>query len=130
MGLAISDALELLPRPLETLERTNRRQDLRRLREIVRQYGIRRVLVGHPLHLDGRVSRMGEEAARFAARIGNQLALPVELVDERLTSWEAQQFESERDSPSRHGRNVGLDAVAAAVMLKEYLERPGRKRAG
>ncbi len=131
IGLALSDALELLPRPLATLVRTNRREDIRRLREIVRQHGIRHIIVGHPLHLDGQVSEMGEEAARFAARIRKQLALPVELVDERLTSWEAQQVLNQTEaSRPKHSRKIGLDALAAALMLKEYLERAGRTRKG
>ncbi len=131
IGLAISDALELLSRPLATLVRTNRRQDIRRLRGIVRQHGIRRIIVGHPLHLDGQVSEMGEEAARFAARISKQLALPVELVDERLTSWEAKQVLNQTQaSRPKHPRNIGLDALAAALMLKEYLERTDREMKG
>src|ERR1700680_1866976 len=90
-GLAISDELRVTARPLETLERKNRREDMRRLREIVRREGVGRVIVGHPLHLDGGASEMGEEAAHFAARIAKELKVEVELVDERLTSWEAEQ---------------------------------------
>src|SRR5215472_15743428 len=89
IGLAISDPARVTARPLDTLERVNRRDDLRRLRSIAREHKIRRILVGRPIHLDGTESKMAAEAAAFARRIEKQLGLPVEMVDERLSSWEA-----------------------------------------
>lgn len=122
IGLALSDSLGLTAQPLETLARTNRRGDLRRLGEIVRRHEVRRIVVGHPLNLDGTSSEMAAEAAQFAARIEAQLRLPVELVDERLSSWEAEQMLAERAfSGKRRGGDV--DHLAAAVILRDYLER-------
>jgi putative Holliday junction resolvase len=121
IGLAVSDELGLTARPLATLVRMNRRADLRRLRAIVREHNIRRVVMGQPLHLDGRSSAMAEEVARFAARIGKELQLPVELVDERLTSWAAEEVAAEVSSSSR--KRGHLDSLAAAVLLRDYLER-------
>lgn len=122
IGLAVSDALGLFARPLATLQRTNRRDVLWRLRQIVRQHEIRRIVVGHPLHLDGTPGEMAVEAARFAARIEKQLGLPVELVDERLSSWEADQMLAAGRAATRQ-RTAELDQVAAAVILRDYLER-------
>jgi len=76
IGLALSDRLAVLPRPLATLVRTNRRNDLRRLREIVRENDVRRIIVGHPVHLDGTAGEMADEARRFAARIEKQVGFP------------------------------------------------------
>lgn len=121
IGLAISDELGVTARPLETLERKNRDADLRRLRGIVREHSVRRIVVGNPVHLDGTASEMAEEASRFARRIERQLGLPVELVDERLSSWEAEQI-----APQKHLRTKrasSTDHVAAAVILRDYLER-------
>jgi putative Holliday junction resolvase len=130
IGLAISDELRMTARPLEMLQRKNRRDDLRRLREIVRREGVGRVIVGHPLHLDGRASEMGEEAAHFASRIAKELRVEVELVDERLTSWEAEQTvaetgarRSQRSGARGRRRSEAIDDVAAAVLLREYLNR-------
>ena len=69
IGLALSDELGFTAHPLVTLLRTNRRNDLRRLREICRKHGVARILVGHPLHMTGESSPMAEEAALFAARL-------------------------------------------------------------
>ncbi len=122
IGLALSDELGLTARPLATLVRANRRDDLGRLREICRQHGVARILVGHPLHMTGAAGEMADEAARFAARLKKDLGIVVELVDERLTTWEAGQLMAEMKSSSRQKR-THTDDVAAAILLREYLDR-------
>ena len=123
IGLAISDELGLTARPLSILERKNRRTDLAFLRDICVKHGVTRILVGHPLHITGEAGEMADEAAAFAARIGKDLGLAVELADERLTSWEAGQTMSEAGHLSRSRRaSKHLDDVAAAILLREYLE--------
>lgn len=123
-GLALSDAMGMIARPLATWNRTNRRRDLARLRELVQLHSVRRIVVGLPLHMDGKPSEMSEEASRFALRLRKELGLPVELLDERLTSWEAGR-EVRRLPAGRHGagRSPAIDALAAAVILREYLAR-------
>ena len=136
MGLAIADANVRMAQPLSTMERVNRNEDMRRLRELVREHGVKLVIVGLPLKLDGTRGEMAEEAERFARRVQKQIGVPVELVDERLTSWEAERLLEETQGRFLHvekpyaGRKqkkaparATVDAVAAAVILKEYLER-------
>jgi putative holliday junction resolvase len=140
IGLAIADALTSLARPLDTLERINRNEDMRRLREIVREHGVKHIVVGLPLRLDGTRGEMAEEAARFGERVRKQLGVSVEMIDERLTSWEAERLLEEQAGRVLH-KNTGragkkkkaggkptVDAMAAAVILKEYLERGKRER--
>ena len=136
IGLAIADSETALARPLDTLERVNRNEDMRRLREIVRAHGVKQLVVGLPLRLDGTHGEMADEAARFAERLRKQLGVPVEMVDERLTSWEAERLmeeqagrtlhESAKTGRKKRGRvaaKTTVDAIAAAVILKEYLEQ-------
>jgi putative pre-16S rRNA nuclease len=134
IGLAIAEAEAQLAQPLVTLERVNRNEDMRRLRELAREHGVRQIVVGLPLRLDGTRGEMAEEATRFAARLRKQLGLPVDMLDERLTSWEAERLLEEQSGRILHdaktqakGGNkpvrASVDAVAAAVILKEYLEQ-------
>jgi putative Holliday junction resolvase len=131
LGLALSDAHGVTSQPFATWTRTNRRRDLARLRELVKKQGVRRIVVGLPLHLDGTPSEMSEEATGFATRVERALGVRVEMVDERLTSWEAGQSLKEADSPPRRGRapasarkrKATLDDLAAAVILRDYLDR-------
>src|SRR5437762_9811345 len=136
IGLAIADAETRMAQPLSTLERINRNEDMRRLRELVRKHGVRQIVMGLPLRLDGTRGEMAEEAERFAQRVWKQIGVPVEMVDERLTSWEAERLLEEVQGRFIHEEKLGgskkpkniqakmsVDAVAAAVILKEYLNR-------
>jgi putative holliday junction resolvase len=141
LGLALSDELGVTSRPFAIWTRTNRRNDLSRLRELARQNAVRRIVVGLPLHLDGGKSEMSEEAEAFAARLEKALGLPVELMDERLSSWEAQQSPAAAKSMRRTSRpqrrratgqapanpKTSLDGIAAAIILQDYLDRLRRQ---
>jgi putative holliday junction resolvase len=121
IGLAVSDELRLTAQPLQTLARKNRAEDVRRLRDICREQGVARIIVGHPVHITGEAGEMAEEAARFAGRLRKELGIEVELLDERLTSWEAKQTVGGTRARGRDG--APIDDVAAAILLREYLER-------
>jgi putative holliday junction resolvase len=136
IGLAIADSETRMAQPLTTMERINRNEDTRRLRELVREHGVKQIVVGLPLRLDGTRGEMAEEAERFAQRLRKQVGVPVEMVDERLTSWEAERLleevqgrfiREEKLTGSKKPKNartkMTVDAVAAAVILKEYLDR-------
>jgi len=135
MGLALAEAPARVAQPFGTLDRINRNEDMRRLRELVRDHGVTQIVLGLPLNLDGTRGEMAEEAERFARRARKQIGVPVELVDERLTSWEAERLleetqgrslRAEKTSGSRKRKTAAratVDAMAAAVILKEYLER-------
>ncbi len=136
MGLALANAETRMAEPLSTMERINRNEDMRRLRELVRAQGVKQIVVGLPLRLDGTRGSMAEEAERFAQRVRKQIGVPVEMVDERLTSWEAERLleevqgrfiHDEKLTGSKKPKNVQakmtVDAMAAAVILKEYLDR-------
>lgn len=120
IGLAVSDELGITAVPVATLERKNRQEDIRRLREVARNYKITLIIIGSPLHLAGHAGEMAQEAARFASRIKKELGLPVELRDERLTSWEAEQ--TLKENSGRKSNNMHLDSVAAAILLRDFLD--------
>jgi len=139
MGVAIASVNGKMAQPLGTFERINRNEDMRRLRELTREHRVKRIVVGLPLNLDGTRGEMAEEAERFARRVRKQLGVVVEMVDERLTSWEAERLLEETQGRFLHGPQKGggrmprkrrerttVDAVAAAVILNEYLERPAQ----
>ena len=133
IGLAIADSQTALVQPLGTLDRINRNEDMRRLRELIREHGVLQIVVGLPLRLDSTRGDMAEEAARFGQRIHKQVGVPVEMVDERLTSWEAERLLEEQQGRTIHTppskkhkkekEKLGVDAIAAALILKEYLDR-------
>ena len=139
LGLALSDEFGVTSRPYATWTRINRRRDLARLRELVRQEEVRLIVVGLPLHLNGAPSEMSEEAKSFAARVEKALGLPVEMMDERLSSWEAHETLAAASSSGRMRRDSSgrsearkktpLDEIAAAIILRDYLDK-ARTRSG
>ena len=138
IGLALADSEARIAEPHDTFERINRNEDMRRLREFAREHHVKQIIVGLPLRLDGTHGEMAEEATRFAERVRKQLGLPVELVDERLTSWEAERILEEelgrritrvethsgrKKSARASDGKYTVDAVAAMLILREYLAR-------
>lgn len=145
IGLALADAQARIAEPHDTLARVNRNEDMRRLREFVRDHAVKQIVVGLPLRLDGSAGDMAEEARRFAERVRKQIAVPVELVDERLTSWQAEQvLEQEFGRRITHketprGRQkitrisdgkYTVDSIAAMLILREYLAKTSVAREG
>jgi len=102
IGLAIATAEARLARPLATLERINRNEDMRRLRELAREHSVKQIVVGLPLNMDGTRGAMADEAERFAQRARKQIGIPVEMLDERLTSWEAERLLEEEFGRKHH----------------------------
>jgi putative Holliday junction resolvase len=138
IGMALADAQARIAAPFATLARINRNEDMRRLREMARQEKVQQIVVGLPLRLDGTQGDMAEEVMRFAERVRKQVGVPVELVDERLTSWEAERILEEElgrklmHHETHQGRKktsratdtkYTVDAVAAMVILRDYLSR-------
>lgn len=116
IGMALSDELGLTAQPLAVLVRKNRLADFNRLRDVCSRHSVEQIIVGYPLHITGQEGDMAAEAARFAARLSKGLRIETELVDERLTSWQARQTVANRK------RGEAIDDVAAAVLLRDYLE--------
>ncbi|HEY1422879.1 MAG TPA: Holliday junction resolvase RuvX [Candidatus Acidoferrum sp.] len=133
IGLALAESLEGIAQPFGTLHRINRNEDIRRLREFVRDHDVKLILVGLPLRLDGSRSEMAEETERFAQRMRKQIGVPVEMADERLTSWEAERLleeefgrKSKQTAGASKKKGAGkftVDSVAATIILREYLAR-------
>jgi len=118
-GLAVSDELQLTVQPHHVYDRVNRREDFRYLRQTVRSLGVRRIVLGRPVHIDGQRSEMTDEVENYAVRLRKELAIEVALQDERLTTWEARQLHIAKKSKNEF---EPVDAIAAAVLLRDYLE--------
>jgi putative Holliday junction resolvase len=123
IGLAISDSAASIAFPAGHLERRGRERDLSALRQLAEERCVVRIVVGLPLHLDGRAGTGAEAARAFAAALGEATQLPVELVDERWTTREAERALREAPAGRRRGRRQRLDAMAATLLLRTYLEQ-------
>ncbi len=122
IGLAVSDPAASIAFPAGFIVSRGRPRDLAALREVVEERGIARIVVGLPIHLDGRASPGSQAARTFADALGEVTGLPVDLLDERWTSRAAELSLSETKG-GRKKRREAVDSVAATLLLRTYLER-------
>jgi putative Holliday junction resolvase len=119
IGLAVGDDEAGLARALPALRRRTRRSDLDALRRVIQDEGVQTLLIGLPLTLRGEVGPQAERTRAEADRLGRELALPVELRDERLTTSAAERY--------RTGKSFDVDSAAAALLLQERLDQARRR---
>jgi putative Holliday junction resolvase len=110
-GCAVSDPTGVLATPLDPVLAPASRRGLGRLRALVGELAVERVLVGLPLSLSGADSAQTSEARAFAATLEQRLPVPVELYDERFTTRLAE----------RTGGRASEDSRAAAHLLESWL---------
>lgn len=121
IGVAGCDQTGLIATGLTTIERQSFIEDVAQLEALVRQRQVQVLVVGLPYNMDGTLGFQAKQVQRWATRMGNALDLPVEYVDERLTSFQAEQMMlAQRQSPSRHRGLV--DRKAAAILLQQWLD--------
>jgi putative Holliday junction resolvase len=128
IGLAVSDQAGSIAFPAGFVASHGRKRDLATLRGVIEERGIVRVVVGLPIHLDGRASPGSVAARSFADALGEATGLPVDLLDERWTSRAAERSLSETKG-GRKKRREAVDAVAATLLLRTYLEQQSASQA-
>src|SRR6185312_7643670 len=121
IGVAVSDPLGLTAQPVMTLVRTNRRQDLKSLRRLIRRYGCAEIVVGNPLYMSGDQSPQAAKAQAFAEMLREETGLPVHLWYERLTTTEAHRHLHAARRSGRSEHKAVVDQVAAVLILESYL---------
>lgn len=122
IGIAVSDALGISARPVETIKRTNLKNDLARLKSLVEELGAEAVVVGLPLKMDGTVGDTAKVVLDFVNRLKACVDVPVLTQDERLTSYEADQIMIEQGL-GREQRRRKSDEIAATLILQDFLSQ-------
>ncbi len=120
VGVAISDALSISITRLEALTRTNWKQMLRDVNDLIRRFDAQTMVIGLPLRLNGSTGGAAREVQGLALKFARSLRVPVYLQDERLSSVEAEQ---NLRSEGHTGDCVAalVDSEAAAVILRDFL---------
>jgi putative Holliday junction resolvase len=126
IGTAISDALGITVRPVETIRRWSDERDIARLKSLVEDLEAEAVVVGLPLRMDGTIGDSAAAAMRFAEQLRARLSVAVFTQDERLTSYEAEQMMIERGL-ARSERRARSDEFAAMIILQDYLSTTKQK---
>jgi putative holliday junction resolvase len=125
IGLAISDSLGTLARPLTVIKHVSRALDAAQVLGLAVEHEVELIVVGESFDEQGRANVAGRRAHRFAEALKTQTRLPIVLWDESLSTADARAFRLEAGA-SRKRRSGHLDEAAAAILLQSYLDVQGK----
>lgn len=121
IGVALSDPLGITAQGLEVINYNAISQALIRIGAVCRDFGVEKIVLGMPLKMNGTRGTAAEEAVAFKVKLEQAVALPVILIDERLTTKAAEKALL-TDNMRRKRRKAIRDMLAAVLILRTYLE--------
>lgn len=127
IGLALSDETGLISSPAGVIQVRHSEQVFTEIESLVKQNEVGKLIIGLPIQLNGREGIEAERARVFAAELGGRISVPVDFMDERLSSVEA---ERRLIDSGKRGQKIrdNIDATAAALILQTYLDRERRRK--
>ncbi|MGH7574648.1 MAG: Holliday junction resolvase RuvX [Longimicrobiales bacterium] len=128
IGLSLSDPSRTIAQPLPTLvRRPGKRPPVQAILDLARANDVSRVVIGLPLSLEGNETDWTQAVRAFGDAIARRSGLPVEFIDERLTSVAAERAVRALGLPrGERERKDRVDAAAAVLILQAYLDRRAR----
>lgn len=130
IGVAVSDELQMLAHPTETITISKTPNPAARVAAIAQEKNVERIVVGLPRHMNGSVGASAEEAQKFAEKLKPLVTCEVRTWDERLSTVAAHRAMKEAGKTTRQTRGY-IDQVAAQMLLQSYLDSlPGNQSSG
>ena len=121
IGVAISDPMKIIAKPFKTLDNTTSKNTLINLNQIISEYNIEKVVVGLPLTLKNKYSIQTNKVCVFIKFLKENISIPVDSYDERLSSKIAIQSLIRQGVKTGHNKKE-IDKTAAAIFLQDYLD--------
>jgi putative Holliday junction resolvase len=124
VGVALSDETGLIAQPYETITRKHAsklRQTYARIEELISEYGVETIVLGLPKNMNNTEGERAEDTRAFMSDLERRTGLPVVLVDERLTTVEAERI-LDAGGVRRSEQKTYVDKMAAAIILQSYLD--------
>lgn len=125
IGIALSDPGKVIANPLLVIKHVSRSEDAARIVEIAGENNVALIVVGSPLDSEGNAGPQARKSERLADSIRSQTEISVILWDESGSSQEAENAQQLMKIKRKKRRNQ-LDALAAAVILQDYLDHHGQ----
>ncbi|HLP57338.1 MAG TPA: Holliday junction resolvase RuvX [Candidatus Deferrimicrobium sp.] len=124
MGFAVGNTILKTATPIAPLVRQNEQQDIIYIQNLIDEYDIVKIIIGYPLNMDGTKSNFTMQVENFARLIKEHFTIETDFVDERLTSFEAEEMLKEFQQDYKKRKKM-LDSVSALVILRSYMEHMG-----
>jgi putative Holliday junction resolvase len=127
IGLALSDSGGILASPLTIIEHTTETGDIEAILKIAKEREAERIVVGLPRLMNGDIGPQAQKVQAFTEAMRSHTNIPIEYRDERLTTVTAQRLHQESGTKKKKSI-IRYDAMAAAVILQDYLEEQAIKK--
>jgi putative holliday junction resolvase len=121
IGVAGCDGLGMMATGITTIWRTSFPEDLAQLSEIIRDRSVEILVIGLPYTMDGKIGSQAKQVQKFGRRVSAALEIPIEYIDERLTSYAAEEM-MKTANISVSQNKATIDRIAAAVILQQWLD--------
>ena len=121
VGLALSDLTKTISKPFETIKYINLEELSLQLKVIIEQNEVDTLVVGIPFNMSGKDTKQTVKVREFVLFTENTINLPIHLIDERLTSKEAEKTMHTLNIKTGHNKGT-IDKIAASIILQEYLD--------
>lgn len=125
LGIAISDRTNVIANPYKTIKFNDTSELIEPLKDIIMQESIGEIALGLPKNMDNSCGFASKRSLDFKELLEKHINIPIVLVDERLSTMEAEKYLLDSDM-SRKKRKDKIDAVAASVILNTYIRMRGR----
>ena len=122
IGVAVSDETCLIAQGKEVILRTSDRKAVFRIKQIVSEFNVEKIVVGLPVNMNGSLGPRAEDSKRFAGKLEKETSADICFWDERLSTKEAEDVMIAADV-SRKKRKLVIDKLAAQIILQGYLDR-------
>lgn len=122
IGLALSDIMGIMAQPFDVIESKGIKNNIEAILKIIKEKEVSCVVIGKPINMNATEGEMAEFATEFANELKKITEIKVELIDERLTTAQAERVLVEEANVSREKRKGIRDKLAATFILQTYLD--------
>ncbi|WP_456325769.1 Holliday junction resolvase RuvX [Desulfonauticus submarinus] len=123
VGLAIGNEEYQMALPYMTLNKNDNKTFFKNLKEVIEKENISKIVVGLPLYLNGEKSLTTTQVKNFAEKIKKMFSIPIYLIDERYTSFEAEKKISELNIKNKKKKKEIIDQISATLILESYFTK-------
>jgi len=121
IGIALSDPLLITAQPFTTISRVPEKEAIEKIQTIIKDYSVNKIIAGLPLMMNGDFGPQAEDCKNFGEKISQKTNINVIFVDERLTSFQAEEIL--KAQKVKYTKDKGkVDMIAASIILQEYLQ--------
>ena len=127
LGIAITDRLGMIANPYKTIKFSNPIETIEPLKALIEEQGVGEIALGLPKNMDNSEGFASKRSFEYKELLESHIDIPITLVDERLSTMEAEKYLLSADV-SRSKRKVVIDAVAASVILNTFIRMRGNEK--